>query len=159
MSAAIGPGAAEYLSPVILVSSAHLLFPRATTITYQLSLDAYCTPPSPTTAMNSPSTTSTMSTTAPLKVHFSAPSHTQSAERRQLRSPPPKPKGKFFTRPSQIQAQPKARAIRRLGDGRRVDMESWVPIPDFRPYDYTLLALGEAQSRDEIVHRMFPTRV
>ena len=110
--------------------------------------------------MNSPSTTSTMSTTsAPLKVHFSAPSRTQSAERRQLRSPPPKPKGKFFTRPSQGQAQPKARAIRRLGDGRRVDMESWMPIPDFRPYEYTLLSLGEAQSRDEIVHRMFPTRV
>ncbi|KAI0657037.1 hypothetical protein C8Q70DRAFT_1056280 [Cubamyces menziesii] len=94
-----------------------------------------------------------MSTTsAPLKVHFSAPSRTQSAERRQLWSPPPKPKGKFFTRPSQGQAQPKARAIRRLGDGRRVDMESWMPIPDFRPYEYTLLSLGEAQSRDEIVH-------
>ncbi|KAI0761645.1 hypothetical protein BD413DRAFT_495565 [Trametes elegans] len=100
-------------------------------------------------------TTTTTSAPAPFKVHFSTATRSQSVERRQLRSPPPKPKAKklFSTRSrSPSPAAPKARReIRKLDDGRRVEM-AWVPLPDFRPYEYTLLTVEEAQKRDEIVH-------
>ncbi|KAI0349874.1 hypothetical protein OH77DRAFT_1525333 [Trametes cingulata] len=121
-------------------------------------------------------------TRASSKVQFSLPAtptrtaSSQSAERRTLRSPPPKPKAKFFSRPqlrtrtssssstSSTSSSKKSTSktglkIRRLGDGGRVEMDWDSVLPGFRPYDYTLLPLAEAQGRDEIVHRMFPSRV
>ena len=57
-------------------------------------------------------------------------------------------------------AAPGARAprptIRRLDDGARVEMH-WLPLAgQVRPHAYTLLALADAQARDDIVRRMFP---
>ncbi|CAL1710754.1 unnamed protein product [Somion occarium] len=46
--------------------------------------------------------------------------------------------------------------ILHLGDGRRVEM-NWLPYY-LEAFDYTLLSLDEAQSRDDIVHRAFPNR-
>ncbi|KAI0367712.1 hypothetical protein BV20DRAFT_547092 [Pilatotrama ljubarskyi] len=116
-------------------------------------------------------------TRAPSKVQFSLPAvpatRSQSAERRTLRSPPPKPKAKLFSRPqlrsrtsssssstsTSSSRSTSALKIRRLGDGGRLEMDWDSVLPGFRPYDYTLLSLAEAQARDEIVHRMFPSRV
>ncbi|KAI0656475.1 hypothetical protein C8Q70DRAFT_1056703 [Cubamyces menziesii] len=92
---------------------------------------------------------------------YTAPTPTVPAKRRTLRSPPPKPKSKFFSRPPPT---PRVQ-VRRLGDGRHVEPE-WVPIPKFTthcpPAEYQLIPLEEAQRRDEIVHRTLlppPTKV
>ncbi|CDO76927.1 hypothetical protein BN946_scf185006.g9 [Trametes cinnabarina] len=86
---------------------------------------------------------------------FTAP--TTQAQRRTLRSPPPKPKSKLFSFARKASAAPVP--VRRLGAGHRVELD-WVPIPhfsaDFPAFEYKLLPLGEAQQRDDIVHRMFP---
>ncbi|OSC97401.1 hypothetical protein PYCCODRAFT_1461961 [Trametes coccinea BRFM310] len=141
-----------YIMHILNDPRSHLSFPH--TITIQLSLDAHRSYPTMTTY--------SATTPAPRKVHFTVPNPSSNppVKRRTPRSPAPKPKtqskSKLFAF-SRTPSLPRAQ-IRRLGDGRRVALD-WVPIPEFAacypPFEYRLLSLGEAQTREDIVRPSF----
>ncbi|KAI0769346.1 hypothetical protein BD413DRAFT_493463 [Trametes elegans] len=84
-------------------------------------------------------------TAAPFKVHYAPTTRPQAAERRQLRSPPPKPKSKLFSLSIRRPSRPR-KASPKLDETRRV--EFWPPAPPFWTVGYTLISLEEAQKRN-----------
>ncbi|KAI0926270.1 hypothetical protein AcW1_008480 [Taiwanofungus camphoratus] len=100
---------------------------------------------------------------------------TAPAEHRMLRSPPPKPSRRGSSRLFRVPSPPPFALVHRSSSGkhssrvipeikviessgRRVECD-WVPIPGFKPYDYTLLDLDVAQQREDICYRAFPRSV
>ncbi|GBE88516.1 hypothetical protein SCP_1303320 [Sparassis crispa] len=96
-------------------------------------------------------------------VHFnSLPTRSKSSAaggRKILHSPPPKSKAKpvrvFSSEGKKSGATLKDKIAVVKGTGRRSDLD-WVPIPGFKPVEYTLLPVAVARGRADISHRAFP---
>ena len=112
-------------------------------------------------------------TRADIRVQFAHTTRSASTSHKVLRSPPPKSRSSIHRRPtlpkmpsmslahssdprkSTEEKVPKRKEVK-IVDGtlRRMPFD-WVPIAEFKPYDYTLLPLDVAQRRQDISHRAF----